>query len=442
MLNKIILGFKKTIFNTYFDDRILSNSDLERSRNISVIEGCTSRTVVTLTGGAFLAGFIKYLGADDRLNGIIAAIPTLSGIAMLLSPMLFERIARRKFLITFGALISRLLLSLMIFIPLMKTNSRFNIFFLIATFALANLTVSFITPSASNWIISITPQHIRGKYFGMRESYVLGFVALATLFMGNVLDYFKKAGLEHTGFMALFIMVFVLTLINYYFASKIEEPKMAISDKSINSFDVFTLPLKDKKFRRIILLLILWNIGFQISAPFTAVYMVSILKLNYTYITLTGLLAAAASVISARYFGRFADNKSWFFLMGICVGFQAASQLIWFVLNSNNAVFLIPLSQLLAGAAIGGVNISLSNIQYRYSPNERKTLYMGFSSAIGGLFGFLSSIVGSIIIGVFSRYNLSFLGYHTGYMQIVFGLSGIILIGCTVFISSLRLSYK
>jgi len=436
------IRIKSIIKKIFYNETKISEEDLYKSRVLSVFEGSTARTVGTLTSGAFMAGYLKYLGADDQLNGIIGAIPVLAGMVMFLSPLFFENRSRRKAPIVIGAFMARILLSFLFFIPLFIKERITGLTYLTVSYFLGHLIISFIAPPTSTWQISLAPESIRGRYFGIRESVVLGFVTIITLAMGRLLDSSEIRGQQDKGFLILFVVVFILSIINFTFACSIREPEAELSKGSIKKSDIFILPVKDKIFRMIIGLTVLWNLGYQLSAPFISVYMVSGLKLNYTFITLTGIFSAVASVINARILGRIADKKSWLHISKICVEFQLTSQFLWFFVNQNNALYLIPLSQLLGGAAWGGINISLMNIQYKYSPDRMKTIYIGFSSAIGGAIGFASSLVGSLLITVLGDVKIKQFGFEAGNMQILFALSGVLMIFCMAYVNLLKKKIK
>ena len=441
-IHHIADSLRSTYQKTYFNDIPLTQRDLSQSRKISIFEGCSARTIVTICSGPFLAGLLKYFGANDQVNGVIGAIPTLAGAIMLFSPLFLERLDRRKSVITFSAFLSRLLLSLMFFAPLIFNNSRLSICLVAGIFLAANLFVSFITPAATNWVISITPQQIRGRYFGLRESVVLGVVTIVALLTGRALDYFNESGNERTGFYIIFLISFLLAITNFVLSSLISEPKVELIREKLSVRNLFTLPFGNSVFRRIILLFVLWNIGFQFSAPFTAVYMVSGLKLDYIFITLCSLVASAASIAGARILGRLADKRSWLFLMMVCVCFQITSQFMWFFVNNSTAEYLIPISQFLGGVAVGGINITLNNIQYQFSPKERKTVYIGFSSAAGALAGFLSSLLGAAFVGYTGKLTIELQGFRIGNMQLLFLISGVLLLICIFYIFSLTKMFK
>ena len=91
----------KSLFNrVYFNEEPLKYSDYEKSRNIFLFEGCAASGIFSLSTGAFLAGFASYLGIDNQLNGIIASLPVFTCVIQIFSPIVFEKIQRRKLLVS------------------------------------------------------------------------------------------------------------------------------------------------------------------------------------------------------------------------------------------------------------------------------------------------------------------------------------------------------
>ncbi len=428
------MGVRNVFRRIYFRESRLSKKDYYTSRGLFIFEGCSAAAILSLTSGAFLAGYAQYLGASDQLNGIIAAIPTLAGVIQLLSPILLEKMAKRKLLVSALCLAFRLMLGAMVFIPLIVQNRLPRTVLLITMYLSAYLMSSFITPAASNWIISLTPSRIRGKYFGRKDSYSLAFVAVVTLVMGKVLDIFKHGGNPYMGFVCVFTVVTVLALVNFFFLSSIKEPPVVANDVPQDIKRVLTEPLKDRKFRKVVILSILWNIGLQIGGPFFGVYLVTGLKLQYTYIMIYTMISSAASVLMVRVWGRLADKKSWSFTTKMSIGLLAVTHSLWFFVNTDTVYLLVPLLHIMSGAAWAGINISIFNIQFNFAPEKGRTVYIGFNAALGGIFGFLTAFVGSFIVGRLEGHTASILGFTIGNMQTVFGLSGILLCVCAVFI--------
>ncbi len=421
----------------YFNKDNLSEADMQISRRMSVFEGCTARSILTLTSGAFLVGFAKFLGASNQISGIISAIPVLAGIITAFSPIVFEKMENRKFITCLFCFIGRLLLGMMIIIPFIKSSHVFQLSLLIAVFFIANLLIAFTLPASQTWILDITPEKIRGVYFGRRESIVLGAVTIITIVMGQVLDRYEKQGDMLTGFIILYVFVICTAIANFIFFSNIKEPYNKLAKARVSFKNIFTIPLKNNIYMIVVLLMALWNIGFQLAAPFTSVYMISHLKLGYSSITIMTVLASITSVLSVRLWGRLADKKSWLHLIKLMVVIQILCFFIWFFIN-RNTLFLLPIAHILSGAAISGINISINNIQYNFSPKENKTIYMGFSSAVNGIFGFCGTLAGAFFVKNTDTLGFNAAGFTIENMQMIFLTAGVLLMGCLIVIRILK----
>ncbi|HEX2924768.1 MAG TPA: MFS transporter [Ruminiclostridium sp.] len=432
----LLVKFKRI----YFNKESLSDADMSMSRNVSIFEGCTARSILTLTSGAFLVGFAKYLGASNEKSGIIAAIPVLAGMVTVFSPIVLERLESRKLITVMLCFIGRLMMGLMVLIPFVSSSPTVRIQLLIWVFFTANIILSCTVPYALAWILNITPERIRGAYFGKRESTVLGAVTVVTLLMGQVLDKFEQLGHQFTGFVVLYIFVIAASLVNMVLFSHIKEPTNPVSNSRVSLKNLFTIPFKNKNFMKITLLTVLWNFGYQLAFPFTSVYMVSILNLRYGLVTVMAVLASVTSVVSVRFWGRIADKKSWLYIMKLMIILQILSFLIWFFINPNTVYILLPVAHILGGAAISGVNISVNNLQYSFSPDENKTVYMGFASAVNGMLGFLGTLVGSFFIKATENRGVFWGEFSVGNMQMLFFIAGVVLTVSILSILRFRLS--
>lgn len=428
------MNLNRRINSIYTNRKPVSSREMELSRSLSIYEGCTARTIVTLTSGAFLAGYAKFLGASDQIAGIIAAVPVLASALMVVSPLIYERMENRKFITCLFCIIGRLLLGAMIFIPFIKVSYQVKILLLIVIYFTANAFTAFTLPAAQIWLQSITPESIRGRYFGKRESVIVAFVTTITLIMGQVLDKTEQIGQQLTGFIILYSFVTIAAVANFILFSFMKEPMITLYDTKLNLKAVLVLPVKNRKFLNLALLIILWNFSFQIGIPFTSVYMVSGLKLSYGIITAMIVFASLVSVISARYWGKIADRKSWMYLLQLIVILQILSFFIWFFISNKITIPLLITAHFFGGAAISGINICINNLLYDYSPKEHKTVYMGFASAVGGAFGFFGTLTGSFLLKLTSDFKINLLGTDVGNIQLICLCSGIALIGCILFI--------
>jgi Na+/melibiose symporter-like transporter len=428
------MQLRSLVQKIYFDSTPSSRKDYEKGRKLFLFEGCFGVGVYSLTSGAFLAGLANYMGATDEFNGIIGAIPVFAGVVQLLSGLIFEKLEKRKFIVSMSSLFFRLLLGLMFFIPLIFSGVNARLLMLAVTYGLAYLCASFITPPFNNWIVSLTPEYMRGQYLARKDAYSLAFLTIITLIIGKILDIFRQANKEIIGFAFMGFIVMAMAVCNFYFLSAIKEPKAEVMAHNLKLKDIFLKPVRDRKFRLVMILFVLWNIGLQIAGPFFSVYMVTGLKLSYSYIMIMGVISSVVRIFIVPYWGRLADHKSWVTCTKYSIGLLAISHTAWLFVNQATAWLLVPLLHIASGICWGGINMALFNIQFLYSPKEGRTIYLGVNAAFGGVLGFISTIAGSAVLGLLQGYSFNISSFSIGNMQILFSMSGISLAVCTLYV--------
>lgn len=412
------------------DNKNVSDDNYELSRRRFIVEGCLANSIFALTSGAFLVGYANYLGSNDQINGIIVAIPLLANIIQMFSPLLIERLASRKKLVTVMAVSFRVLLASMILIPFITDIRPVRLFILGAIYLLAYSAASFLTPAAASWIVSLVPERGRGKYFGFRDMCILGFTAAVTLIMGRVLDAFKSASMDLTGFIVVFSVVAVMIVFNGLMLNSIKEPEVVLLKKKLNLKSMLMMSASNKEFRKVVLLSILWNIAGQLSIPFFAVYMVTGLKLSYTFIMVMSIVISITQAFAARKWGRFSDRFGWERSVVISLCFVGSAHVIWMLVNTHTYMFLLPIIQFIAGIGWAGINLSMFNIQFKYAPQEGRTVFVGFNAALAGIAGFTSASVGAVLVGLLSGVKINIGITVLDNMLLIFGASGTLIILC------------
>ncbi len=423
----MVLKFKRP--RLYGD---VSDENYELSRRRFILEGCLSNGIYTLTAGAFLAGYAKFLGASDQIIGLIAAIPLLANILQMFSPIFLEKLTSRKSLIVNTCFLYRSLLGLMIVIPLLTQNTSARVLLLGGMYFAAYLIFSFSNPAGGSWIISLVPERYRGRYFGLRDTFIISSAAVLSLSMGRILDVFKVSGREFLGFIFVFSIVLLLVMMNIYVLRKIKEPEIVPISQNVNIKSLFTLPLKNKQFRPVIFINAAWNFAGQIALPFFSVYMVTGLKLSYTFIMFANILLSVVQASTAKLWGKLADKFSWEVTTVISIGMLGLCHLTWAFVTKEICYVIIPFIQIVAGAGWSGVNISLFNIQFKHAPQEGRTIFVGFNAAVAGLAGFTSAFLGAFLVGALENVKINIGITVLNNMLILFGLSGTLVILCAV----------
>ena len=248
------------------------------------------------------------------------------------------------------------------------------------------------------------------------------------------MDWFRRGNLEQTGFLVVGTVVFFIACTDFWCLSSIKEPESAVHRQKLKS--AVYEPLADKEYRKVMFAYMFWNLALQIAGPFFSVYMVTGLKMDYTYITFLGLISSTVRVISAWLWGRLADATSWLLAARLSMGLLGLVHGSWLFMTPETCYALQPVLQALSGAAWGGIAISVFNLQYHYAPTEKRVLYVSSNSSYAGLCGFLATMLGAALLKILPTFEIR--GFHVGGMQLLFLLSGCLIWGCVLYMGRLR----
>ncbi|OQB14567.1 MAG: Major Facilitator Superfamily protein [Firmicutes bacterium ADurb.Bin193] len=408
-------------------------SEYLNSRRAFTIDGVTAFAVLNLVSFVYLSGLLHHIGAPKTLNGIISAFPALVNVAQPMGAALAQNIKKRKPYISAGALLHRLMFTLIFFVPLFLPPSQACAVIAILLFS-GHFINAFITPMANSWIISLTPQRVRGKYFGLREFYSMITAAAVLLLTGFILDYFKDMGKAGTGFLYVGVIVGILTLINTIALSRVMEPEsLEQSVRGEPIAKILKMVLTEKGFRPVLILSGIFMLGIQVAVPYHGIYMVDDLKISYGFISTVSFITMIQKAVIVRRWGRLADKTSWARVCRLSVILIAASHLLNFFLTPSTWIWAYPASALIASFGWASINIALLNVQYDYAPMKGRTIYIGICGAVTGIIGFLGVFLGSFILPLADKYKPVVFGMVLKGQQILMLISGILLVSCAVY---------
>lgn len=411
-----------------------TKSEYSKSRRYFTVDGITANSIAVLVTGTILSGYLKILGVSDSLNGIISALPFMLTIMQPIGAVLSERLKHRKLFVCSLAFIHRMLFSLMFFVPLLLENMFLRLASLIVLFSLAHGLSSLISPAANNWIISLTPRRVRGRYFSLREKYLIVIGSLVSLGAGRIIDWYTAAGNQVGAYTIISIIIAALAVINFLSLSHIMEPETYVMESGVKFRDIFLMPFKSKQFIPVVIFGMLWNISAQIAIPFLGVFWVGDLYLSYTYLMAVAMLLSIYRALILKKWGRLADRTSWAFATKIALIILAVSHILFFFIVPQNAVWMYIILSLVSNTSWAVLGISVLNLQFDYAPEKGRTLYIGANAAIGGLAGFGASFVGAAVIELMSHLNLTFLNAPLKGQQVLLVLSGILMLLCSLYI--------
>lgn len=434
-----------------------SKEDMKSSRICYTTADTAAQTIAQLVGGTFLASLMSYSGISDANIGIITSLVSLAALCQLFLISYFKRLKKFKFLVCVTSL-QRVLFAAIYLVPLLAIGNSAKALLIVSLYFIGQVFVQIGTPATQDWIASLVPSRLRGKYFSIKDSVAVFVVSSIMLIGGMVLDYFKK---DHilTGFIIIGLMIFILAMINIVGLSRMKEPKLSYvngdgkemhgrlakkakeQESHIESESILSElkgAFKDRKFRKAFLIQALYTLAFYICSPFNASYQINELRLPYTFIMLMGFIFNLYRIYITPRLGRMADKFGMARLLRyslLALGLNFLSTTFTMPLN---AYILFIIGTFFSSTAWAFLGIGLFGIQLDFYKSEKRMIWLTITSSICGVFGFLVSIVGGNLLSFFQGIEMHLLGQRI-YAQQILNLIGFIIILFTIFYIKLRI---
>ncbi len=446
-INSFLLAKLRRI---YFMALPENKNDFKKSRVCFTVGDSAVQTIVQLSGGAFFATLMKFCGISDANIGIITSLVSLAAISQIFLINYFKKLKKYKFLVCFTAL-QRLLFTVIYFVPLLPLSSTKKAVLIVILYFTGQIFVQIGAPASQDWIASLVPGRLRGKYFSIKDSIAVFVVSSTMLIGGIILDFFKSRNLE-TGFIIIGTLIFILVVINVTAFSKMKEPKISYmnqdgkemhgrlakkaraNEKPGKEKAIFA-EIKDafcnRKFRKAFILQSLYTLSFYICLPFNSSYQIKELALPYTFIMLIGFIANLYRIYISPKLGRLADKYGMARLLRYTLFALGLNMFTNALTVPGNAYPLFILSQVIASTAWAFVGIGLFGVQLDFFQNEKRMIWLTLVSSISGVFGFFVSIFGGSLLNFLQKSDLQINGVPI-YAQQVLNFLGFIIMLFTV----------
>lgn len=394
----------------------ISEKTIKRSKLMYILEAALEYFISILVAGSYLATLTKELGFSDSLTGILSSIISLGCLFQLLSLPLRRK--RVKILVLVFSILNQLLFMLLYVIPLTSFEKQTKIVLFISLIFSAYVIYNFVHPQKTNWLMSLVEDNHRGSFTANKEIVSLISGMVFTFGMGAVIDYYSEAGRIRFAFALSAIVIFLLMVLHaltMMFAVEKEMPQ--IPKKCFGS--ALNELIKNKNVIKVTTVFILYYISTYISTPFYGTYQIGELGLSLKTVTVMVMCGSVSRIFVSKFWGRYADKKTFAVMIEKCFVFLGFSQLcVVFAVPSTGKVMFV-LYNILHGIALGGINSALTNLIFDYAPIENRADSLAITQAFAGLTGFLTTLCISPLVSYIQRNNHSILGLPIYAQQLV-----------------------
>jgi MFS family permease len=368
-------------------------------------------------GTAVFTGYALWLGATESEIAYFFSIVSFASLAQLASTVTVGRARRRKPTILLLGTLEGLLRSSIVLIPLVFQESG-RVLSMAILLGLSLICGHVLSPLYNEWLATTIPEDIRGRYTGRYTIAQLVAGIVAAYVVGWYLDLFSEAD-RYTGFFTVFASAIVLVVWGY--ANLMRVPLRTPAPEL--SLGNLLAPLRDRRFRKLLIFFLSWHFALGIAAPFYSVFMLKTLQISYTTVAMFHNLFMAAMIVGYKVWGSLVDRYGSKAVLQIMIAPTALVPVLW-VFNRPDLYVLIPVAMVLNGLLHSGIMVAVNPLLYSILPDRQsKTAYFA-SWSCASLSAFaLAPLLGGALVRHFEPIGFELLGVPVGNLQLVFLVS-------------------
>ena len=361
--------------------------------------------------GIFYTGFLSMYGISITNVGILTFMPFIANSFSVFSPMILERIKRRK-----PVLVAAKLLFYFIYIvattvmPNFVQDTQGRVIWFVALVFVAHAMYAMFSPGFTPWFYRFYPEdnERRMRYIMFNQMFSSIMSSLVLISSSLITD--AMAGSPYQGqlIIGLRYFAFVLVILDVFIQSRAKEFPYPEAQR-IKFREVFTEPFKYRRFMMCMALMFYWNYVANLNNGLWNYHLLNHLDFSYTLINALAVMYTIIFFALQKTWRRVIRRYSWVKTFGICNLLWFPSEIVFFFMNPQTTGMFIPMGIYQHLIAVG-LNLSYSNILYINLPEEKSTVHLAFYTVGCNLFAFLGLMTGTMVSSITGDSTFSLLG--------------------------------
>jgi MFS family permease len=353
----------------------------------------------TWFGRSYLSGLAGELGVSVGIVTLLTGLPWIGSIGQVLGAWWLSRAASAKRYAWTAMAVGRSVWIFVLLLALVPAISKVQWMAWTAGIAcFASICSSSGEVAWLAWMHGVVAANRRGLFFGVRQRFwVIGIIAANLL--GSLLVGWRRGG-PYTGYALLGVLA--------VFSGWISLGLLAFVPSSPRSSAVcfekkeFLKPLRDPRFRVVLVLWPLLNGVVQIIGPFFPYFFTREVGVPMSRIALWIMVGNVGSLMTVGFLGARIDRTGNALEVLRWMGLLLAVSPLLYVLPSKAAIFWIaPPEHFASGIANGGLKVAILSLLCGVTPEERNSLYFCVYTAFIGVFGALGTFAGGLLVKFF-----------------------------------------
>ncbi len=415
---------------------IYESKDYKRARNAYIGQCTFEYLVAILVSDAYLATLLSHMGISDGVVGIISSLVSFAFLFQLIAIFIAKRIKNVKNVVTVSNCFSLICFMGLYVTPFLPVSRTVKTVLVISLILLAYLFSYSVSGILFKWANSFVESNKRAEYSATKEIVSLVSGIVFTFVIGMIIDKYAELNKVEAGFVFTGCAILILTICNFISLMLIKKDSVSLEEerkdeKEITFRNMLKNTLGNKSFVSIVIFTILFDMSRYMTIGFMGIYKTKDLMMSVGLVQIINILGYGVRAFISRPFGRYSDKTSYakgirFALIILATAFAIGA------FTTPKTWWLIIVYTILFTASVAGTNQNSSNMVYSYVNRKYFVQAMAIKNSIGGICGFLTTLVASKILGGIQKNNNTFLGIHM-YGQQVLSTISVILLVITIF---------
>lgn len=399
-----------------------AQKDVYRSSRVLYIASATIEYFISiLTGTAYLAKVASSIGISDGAIGVLSSFTALGCAFQIIALGMRPDRAVKPMALTVN-LMNQLCFTLLYVIPVANLPKNTKTVLFTSLLLIGNILLNIPFSPKATWSKSLVDENRRGIFAASCEITSLVGGMIFTLLAGRMIDTFEEKGNQTGAFTVCAVVLFVLTVSHALCILFIREDKR--SDKSNKPLGArLKGALTDRSTLLLLPLFILWNAAQYLTIPFFGTYQINDLGFTMTAVSLISVGYALIRCLASAPLGMLGDRRSFVNSMSVSLIAMTAGLLI----NSLGGKVCHIIFYVLYAVTLAGMNSGIMNIIFDYVPRDNRNGAVSILYTVGGLVGFISTLIAKPLVDYVQRSGNSFLFINRVYAQQILSVAGAIL---------------
>ena len=411
------------------EQNIYNSKEFKRSRTAYTSQAAIEYFISILAADAFLANLLTRIGISDALTGIISSFISLAFVIQLFTIFIEKKVKNVPMYVIVLDTVSSMLFLMMYTVPFIRVGTLLKSVLVTAFILFAYITKYLESSVYFKWANSFVAPNKRGEFSAIKEIISLLGGIVFSFVIGKIVDAYNAANDINGSFVFLTIVMLVLNIANLISFLMISRRNVADESEEVHGDtpikEIFKNTLGNKSFLKVMLMTVLWFMGRYVVVGFLGTYKTKELMISVGTVQVINIAANLARAAVSVPMGKFSDKKS--FAMGMSLGYLIEFfAFLTLIFTTPSTRWLIVGYTVLYNVGFAALNANSFNIVYSYVDMKYIVPAMAINNSVGGLCGFLASLVASKLISGIQANGNTFLGFNI-YGQQVLGIIATVL---------------